>query len=169
MKYHVDSAPLSTWYFPHRVLWWIARYQDNHLLVRQPNRENSVEILTRMSTGGWRAEDLNRMLDMLASAWIGASLLSVLPGALLMGIGGALHADIPLWTLALALSLMPGMFSFGIVVWLHNRSVDQQRLVERHKRDSLDRAASAFRLPVRRNLLIIPLFMLIAFVLISFG
>jgi len=157
MQYQVNAPQHAlTWYFPHRFVYLAARFDDVRA-ARRRAASGRVEQLRRLETGSRDPFDLQGLNVMVAGVWIVLTVLSSIPMFAVIGVESATNYGVPEWILLLSLALVPGTFSFGIVIYLHGRAFSQGQ------RGRLDGLGRAFALPRRANLWIIPIFIVLSF------
>ena len=157
MEYHVSSTgSVLTWYFPRSLVRAIARRQDGG-----SRASSRTAVLDRLDRGGRKPADLSALVDLVWTAWMFALGSWAVPFILVLGVDAATNGAVPLWLVCLVMALLPGEVSFAFILWLHTRAAHAQRSGR-----PLDRLGRAFLLPRRVNLLIVPVFTVLAFLII---
>lgn len=166
----VTTDPASdtalSWYFPHRVVYGMARYRDRHAGTRPGKPGRYLKLLARIEAGDRRDDDIAGFTSLLGQVWVLLCLLSVVPALLdivvtvaVGGFGGYL------WLFALLVSLLPGVVSFAFVFYLHGIAMSQ--FLE--DPDGSTFIVEKFLIPRRINLTVMVFFTLLGFVLIGAG
>lgn len=163
MARRTRGGEAATWYFPRWAVRRAARSLDRRSLSGGPGRGGYGAVLHRLDAGTGPDGDVTFLMTVVGRVWAVVTVLSVVPSVMLAGLAGLLHVPVPGWMFGVAVSLLPGMVSFALVLYFHSfasiREVedpDDETWLVRH-----------FSVPRRVNLLVIPLFLGIGYVVIG--